>query len=105
MRVVIDTNVLVSGILAGASLPAYLVTLWREGRFDLLTSAEQLDEMRRVTRYPKLRQRLVPALAGRLLNKLREVATVVGNLPTLDICKVHTTTIYWRSSRQDEAIT
>jgi len=28
------------------------------GRFDLLTSAEQLDELMRVTRYPKIRERL-----------------------------------------------
>ncbi len=36
---VIDTNVLISALLAGKSLPAHLMVLWREGRFDLLTSA------------------------------------------------------------------
>jgi len=50
------------------------------GRFDLLTSAEQLDELLRVTRYPKIRERLTPALAGRLINELREIAAVVKNL-------------------------
>ena len=66
MRLVIDTNVLVSALLSGTSLPAHLIVLWREGKFDLLTSAEQLDELRRVTRYRKIRERLTPALAGRL---------------------------------------
>jgi len=51
---VIDTNILLSALLAAGSLPAHLIVLWREGRFDLLTSAEQLDELLRVIRYPKL---------------------------------------------------
>ena len=47
MRLVIDTNILISAWLAGSSLPAHLIALWREGRFDLLTSADQLDELMR----------------------------------------------------------
>lgn len=86
MRLVIDTNVLVSALLAGTSLPAHLIVMWREGRFDLLTSAEQLDELMRVTRYPKIRERLAPALAGRLINELRDIAVVVKNLPTVAVC-------------------
>lgn len=86
MRLVIDTNVLVSALLAGTSLPAHLIVLWREGRFDLLTSAEQLDELMRVTRYPKIRERLAPALAGRLINELRDIAVVAKNLPTVAVC-------------------
>ena len=83
MRLVIDTNVLVSALLSGTSLPAHLIVLWREGRFDLLTSAEQLDELMRVTRYPKIRERLSPAVAGRLINELRDIATVIGRLPVI----------------------
>jgi hypothetical protein len=83
VRLVIDTNVLVSALLSGTSLPAHLIVLWREGRFDLLTSAEQLDELMRVTRYPKIRERLSPAVAGRLINELRDIATVIGRLPVI----------------------
>ncbi len=83
MRLVIDTNVLISALLSGTSLPAHLIVLWREGRFDLLTSAAQLEELMRVTRYPKIRERLSPALAGRLINELRDLATVVQNLPAI----------------------
>lgn len=86
MRLVIDTNILVSAILSGTSLPAHLIELWREGSFDLLTSAEQLDELMRVTRYPKMRGRLAPALAGRLINELRAVALVMTNLPAVAVC-------------------
>lgn len=83
MRLVIDTNILVSALLVERSLPAHLIELWRGGRFDLLTAAAQLDELRRVTRYPKLRERLTPALAGRLVNELRRVAIVLPSLPSL----------------------
>ncbi len=37
MRLVVDTNILISALLAGTSLPVHLIALWREGRFDLLT--------------------------------------------------------------------
>jgi putative PIN family toxin of toxin-antitoxin system len=85
VRLVIDTNILISALLAGTSLPAHLIVLWREGRFDLLTSADQLDELMRVTRYPKIRERLAPALAGRLINELRDIAVVVKNAPVVTV--------------------
>jgi putative PIN family toxin of toxin-antitoxin system len=83
VRLVVDTNILISALLAGTSLPAQLILLWREGRFDLLTSAEQLDELRRVTRYPKIRERLAPALAGRLINDIRDLAVLLTALPVV----------------------
>lgn len=86
MRLVIDTNILISALLVSASLPAHLVVLWREGRFDVLTSAEQVEELMRVSRYPRIRARLVPALAGRLINDLREVAIMLADLPAVDAC-------------------
>ena len=85
MRLVIDTNVLISALLAESSLPAHLIVLWRQGRFDLLTSAGQLDELRRVTRYPKIRERLASALAGRLINELRDLAVVVDDRPVVNV--------------------
>lgn len=85
MRVVIDTNVLISALLSLTSPPAALVTLWRAGRFTLLTAEPQLDELTRVTRYPKLRQRLNPALAGRLVNELRDLAEIIRPLPDVDV--------------------
>ena len=86
MRPVVDTNILISALLAGTSLPGHLIVLWREGTFDLLSSAEQLDELMRVTRHPKIRERLAPAFAGRLINERREIAVLIGNLPVVTIC-------------------
>jgi putative PIN family toxin of toxin-antitoxin system len=86
MRVVIDTNVIISALLSDRSLPAHLITLWRQNRLELLIADAQLDEIRRVTRYPKIRERLSPALAGRLVNELRQVATLVSDLPSVTAC-------------------
>jgi putative PIN family toxin of toxin-antitoxin system len=85
MRVVLDTNVLVSALLIETSLPAQLLTQWRRGRFDLLTSDLQLEELMRVTRYPKISARLKPSLAGRLINHLRELAVLIENLPPVEV--------------------
>ncbi len=62
------------------------MVLWREDSFDLLTATEQLDELARVTRYPKIRERLTPALAGRLINELRQLAIMVQGLPDVAVC-------------------
>jgi putative PIN family toxin of toxin-antitoxin system len=85
VRLVIDTNILISALLSATSLPAHLILLWREGQFDLLTSLEQLDELMRVTRYPKIAERLSTACAGRLINELRDVAIVTKNLPKVTV--------------------
>jgi len=84
MRVVLDANVLVSALLLENSLPARLITAWRRGAFTLVSAELQFDELRRATRYPKIRERLRPALAGSLVNELRSVAEVVENLPFID---------------------
>jgi len=84
MRLALDTNVLVSALLSPSSAPAQLFALWRNRAFDLVTSAEQIDEISRVMRYPKIRARLAPALAGRLVNQLRDLAIVVTKLPKVD---------------------
>jgi len=85
MRVVLDTNVLVSALLIETSLPAQLLIQWRRGRFDLLTADLQLEELMRVTRYPKISARLKPSLAGRLINNLRELAVLIENLPLVEV--------------------
>lgn len=86
---VIDTNILVSALLATNSLPAQLVVLWRAGRFELLTTEEQLDEIRRVTRYPKIRERLAPSIAGRLVNDLRALAVTLNALTVVAVSADH----------------
>ncbi len=86
MRLVVDTNILISALFAGVSLPSHLVALWQHGAFELLTCADQIDEVMRVTRYPKLHGRIAPALAGRFINELRDIAVLVQDLPKITVC-------------------
>lgn len=87
MRVVLDTNIFISALLVETSLPSALIGLWRHGKFVLLSAQEQIHELSRVTRYPKIKARLNPALAGRLINEIRDVSVMVESLPHVDASK------------------
>ena len=56
MRVVLDTNVLLSGLMFPDGAPGRVVGAWREGRFDLVISIHQLAEIGRTLAYPKIRR-------------------------------------------------
>ena len=85
MRLILDTNILVSALLAQNSVPAEILAHWRKGQFTLLCCEEQIDELRRVTRYPKIRERLPQPLAGRLINELRSLSEFISPLPSVDV--------------------
>ena len=48
LRVVLDTNVLVSGLAYPGSIPGRIVGLWRQGALDVVLSRYILDETARV---------------------------------------------------------
>jgi len=81
MRVVLDTNILVSALLLQQGHPAEIYRAWQEGNFTLLTCAEQLDELRQTLRKPAIAERIKPYKAGRLVNELKGLAEDVGVLP------------------------
>lgn len=83
-RVVLDTNVLMSALISPVSPSGDIYSLWLDRKIVVLTAAEQLDEVMRVTRCPRIPARLPPALAGRLVNRLRDVAVLVEPLPVVD---------------------
>ncbi len=55
LRVVLDTNVLLSGIAYPASVPGKILAAWRHGSVEVLLSAYILAELRRVL--PRLAHR------------------------------------------------
>lgn len=81
MRVVLDTNVLLSALFSRQSTAANVVNAWRRGAFDLLTCELQLQEIREVTRRPNIRALIRPALAGELVNQLQSMAKWIDTLP------------------------
>jgi putative PIN family toxin of toxin-antitoxin system len=56
MRVVLDANVLVSGLISAKGSPAKMLDLWREEMFDVVVSPPILRELERVLHYPRLQQ-------------------------------------------------
>jgi putative PIN family toxin of toxin-antitoxin system len=57
LRVVVDTNVILSGILSSKGAPAEILDAWRERRFLLLISPAIIAEIRAVLRYPRIRKK------------------------------------------------
>jgi putative PIN family toxin of toxin-antitoxin system len=84
MRVILDTNVLLSALISPHGAADQLYQAWRTGRFSLITSAAQLDEFRRVSRDEHIRPLLESAAAGTLVNELRGLAVLLTDLPGLD---------------------
>ena len=85
MRVVLDTNIILSGLITTDRPPRYILDAWFENRFTLVSSEWQLSELRRVSRYAKVRKRLKPHLVGRLVRRVRTKGILLTNLPTLEL--------------------
>ena len=56
MKVVLDTNVIVSGLLSPHSPPGEIIRAWRRYQVDLVLAEEQLTEIERVLHYPKIQR-------------------------------------------------
>ena len=79
MKVLLDTNVLVSGLMFPQSIPGAAVAAWREGRFELVLPLAQLEEIGRVLAYPRIRKVLKwdDEVIGRFLKQLYLRAEIV----------------------------
>jgi len=56
LRVVIDTNLFISGIIAGQGLPSKLLQAWRDGIFILIISEILIGEMKTVLWRPRIQK-------------------------------------------------
>jgi putative PIN family toxin of toxin-antitoxin system len=71
MRVVLDTNVLLSALISPHGFPSVIYSAWRAAKFDIVTSIIQLEELRRASRYPKFKTVLQPSRVGTMINNLQ----------------------------------
>ena len=85
VRLVLDTNILVSGLLSSKGPPGKLVRAWLELRFEFVTSEEQIDEPRRVLGYDRLQPYIHPEQARDFVENLEVLAIVATELPTLEV--------------------
>jgi putative PIN family toxin of toxin-antitoxin system len=85
VRVILDTNVLLSALIRVDSKPYKLVHAWLDGRFEVVSAEAQLEELRSASRYAQVRRYFGPAEIGWLINRIRERASLVKRLPRIDI--------------------
>ncbi len=83
MRVVLDTNILLSALLVRGTAPDLIFGAWRHGKFDLASCAQQLEEINRVSRRPFFKGRLRAAEVGRMINDMRRLAVMGDPLPAV----------------------
>ncbi len=85
IRAVLDTNVLVSALIAPAGKPAQIVRQFE--RFEPVTSEEILTELERVLHYPRLQRRykLAEETVEAYVELLRAAHTVVEVLSSVTI--------------------
>lgn len=74
MKLVLDTNILVSALLTKGTPPDQLYRAWESGNFELYTSPRQISEIRRVLSYEKLRPYIKPMEAAMLLENIDSLA-------------------------------
>jgi len=82
MLVILDTNVLLGALIASDGPPDAIYRAWRAARFELVTAVAQVDELRRASRYPKLRVILPAHRVGTMVNNLQRTM-MLDSLPPL----------------------
>ena len=85
MRIVLDTNVLVSGLISRTGYPGRLLRAVQGGRVTLITSEYQIAELRDVLFRDRLRRFIQPAEATDLIHHMATVAVVIDELPEVGL--------------------
>lgn len=84
LRVVLDTNVLLSGIAYPANVPGKIMSAWRHGSIEVLLSVYILEELRCVLPRLVSRHGLTSAEIEDLVDALSLQAEVIEPLPSAD---------------------
>ena len=77
MRVVLDSNVLISALISTGTAPDQLYQAWRRGEIEVLTSPYQIAELDEVLRRPRLRKHVAPEEAELIVRNLASRAVVL----------------------------
>jgi putative PIN family toxin of toxin-antitoxin system len=84
LRVVLDTNVLLSGIAYPASVPGKILAAWRHGSVEVVLCTHILEELRRVLPRLKPRHGLNPAEIEDFVDILAIQAELIEPLPDVE---------------------
>jgi len=81
MKVVLDTNILVSALITPSGISGKIHELWKDGSFHLTVSEEQIRELQSTFSKPHIRKLVAPYAVGKLINDLRSFGIVVDSYP------------------------
>jgi uncharacterized protein len=84
MRVVLDTNVLISALISPSGVADRIYRSWRSGAFDLVSCEEQLAENPAGHAATSSEGLIKPSEAGRLINQVRHLAMMIDPLPKVE---------------------
>ena len=85
MRVVLDTNILISALITKGTPPDTLYRAWLRGEIELVTSVAQIAEFARVLARPRIRRLVDADEANALVESIAARAVVFDILPEVDI--------------------
>lgn len=88
-KVVIDTNVLISGIIQKNGFPHKVVKLWEKGNLILVTSIPMIEEAKKVLNYPKIKGKfnLKDGEIKQTILNLLKYSILIYNPPALNVIK------------------
>ncbi len=85
MRVVLDTNILISALITRGTPPDRLYRAWLRGEIELVTSNAQIAEIAEVLARPRIRRLVDADEANAIVENISTRALVVDALPTVDL--------------------
>ena len=85
MLVVLDANVFISGLISKQGPPGQILDAWLDRRFVLYVSPQIVAEIQKVLDYPRIRDRLEPGQAERLIQNLMSACEWVSGDQELDV--------------------
>ena len=81
VRVVLDTNILVSALITNGTPPDQLYQAWLRNEVELVTSTAQIDEVIDVLSRPRLRRFIEPGEAAQMVAAIHKRAIVLSDVP------------------------
>jgi len=85
VRVVLDTNVLISALITSGTPPDALYRAWLRGEFDLVTSAAQIAEIADVASRPRLEKFIDADEVADILDNIGLRAIVLDDPPEVNL--------------------
>lgn len=80
-RVLLDSNVLISGVLSPGGTPAAILDAWEAGDFDVVVSPILLEELTAVLARAKVRRRISADQAAKFVTWIRRTVIIEPDPP------------------------